>query len=217
MSTSRSSHSMGRPVPGTYLLLALLTVAAVRADESFSKADLVAALQRGGYVILMRHASSPGTPPDAAHADADNIRLERQLDEQGQTSARAMGEAFRRLNMPIGEVLSSPTYRALETVKLAKFRRVTSFPELGESEQSKSADQGGGRAAWLRAKVAERPTAGTNTLIVTHYPNIAEAFPQDADGLVEGEALILRSGNGNGASVVARVKIDEWASLTATR
>ena len=178
---------------------------------------LVGALQRGGYVILMRHASSPGTAPDAAHANADNPRLERQLDEQGQASARAMGEAFRQLKIPIGKVLSSPTYRALETVKLAKLGPPTTFPELGQSEQGMSADESGTSAALLKAKTAEHPAAGTNTLIVTHYPNIAAVFPQEAEGLAEGEALILRPDKGRSASVVARVKIDEWASLATTR
>jgi len=205
-----------RPVLRTLLILLLLVVAAARGDESLSKADLVAALQRGGYVILMRHASSPATTPDAAHANADNHRLERQLDEQGQTSARAMGDAFRRLKIPIGKVQSSPTYRALETVKLAKLGPPTTFPELGQPEQGTPAHDGGRRAAWLKAKTAEHVAAGTNTLIVTHYPNIAEAFPQEAEGLPEGAALILRPDRGDRASLVARVKIDEWASLAAT-
>lgn len=142
--------------------------------------------------------------------------LERQLDEQGQASARAMGEAIRRLKIPIGAVLSSPTYRALETIKLTKFGPPATFTELGQAEQGMSADNSGTRAAWLKAKTAEHPTTGTNTLIVTHFPNIAEAFPQESDRLAEGEALVLRPGKGERASLVARVKMDEWVSLAAT-
>lgn len=199
------------------MLLLLLVVAAAHGDESLSKADLVAAPQQGGYVILMRHASSPGATPNAAHANADNPQLERQLDEQGQASARAMGDAFRRLKIPIGKVLSGPTYRALATLKLAKLGPPRTFPELGPAAQSVSADDSGKRAAWLKAETAEQPSAGTNTLIVTHYPNIAEAFTRESDRLAEGEALILRPGKGDRASLVARVKIDEWTSLAATR
>jgi hypothetical protein len=61
--------------------------------------------------------------------------------------ARAMGDAFRRLKIPIGRVLSSPTYRALEAVKLAKLGPPTVFPELGQSEQGMPADDSGTRAA----------------------------------------------------------------------
>jgi phosphohistidine phosphatase SixA len=217
MSTCIPSHAIRRTNLRMLLPALLLAVAPVHGDESLSRADLVLALQRGGYVILMRHASSPGTAPDAARVSADNTQHERQLDEQGQASARALGDAFRRLNIPIGEVLSSPTYRAIETVKVAKLGQPTTFPELGQSEPGMSADKGQTRAAWLKAKAAERPAAGTNTLIVTHYPNIAEAFPREADGLAEGEALILRPDKRDGASFVARVKIDEWASLAARR
>ena len=79
-------------------LLALPTLVAVCAaagPASLSGRDLTTALQRGGYVILMRHASSPTAPPDPAQADADNLHHERQLDEAGRASAREMGEAGR--------------------------------------------------------------------------------------------------------------------------
>jgi phosphohistidine phosphatase SixA len=211
-----SSRTIRRCVFCALLLPLLIAVAPVRA-ESPSGAALVAALRRGGYVILMRHASSPSAAPVAVHSNPDNVQRERQLDEQGQATARAMGEAFRRLKIPIGAVLSSPTYRALETVKVAKLGQPTTFPELGQFEGGMSAEKSGARANWLKAKVAERPAAGTNTLVVTHYPNIAEAFPQEANGLAEGEALILHPDNHDGASLVARVKIDEWTSFTAAQ
>lgn len=202
-------------------LCALLAAAAALADSPppsgpLSGRDLLAALQGGGYVILMRHASSPGKAPDAAQANADNVRQERQLDAAGITTARGMGGALRRLRIPIGEVLSSPTYRALETVKLAELGRPVTAPELGEGGAGMVRDASGARASWLKTRVAQTPPAGKNTLIVTHYPNIAEAYPEAAKGLAEGEALILHRDGRGGALLVARVKIDEWASL-ATR
>ncbi len=189
------------------LLLPLLIAIAPAQGESASAGDLMAALQRGGYVILMRHASSPSAAPDAAHTNSDNVHQERQLDEHGRSSARAMGEAFTRLKIVIGQVLSSPTYRALETVKVAGVGQPIPLRELGESVPGMSSVQ---RAAWLRARAAIPPAAGTNTLIVTHFPNIAEAFPRESTGLVEGEALILQTNERGEVSLVARVKIDEW-------
>jgi hypothetical protein len=52
-----------------------------------------------------------------------------------------------------------------------------------------------------------------NTVIVTHYPNVMEAFPAAAVGLADGEAIVFRPDGHGGASVVARVKIDEWKGL----
>ncbi len=166
----------------------------------------------------MRHASSPPAPPAAESAEHDNTRLERQLSEAGRNSAQAMGKAIKTLRLPIGEVWSSPTYRALETVRLAGLPDPTTAVELGDGGQSMQAISKS-QTAWLQAKVAARPHAGTNTIIVTQFPNIAEAFGQNAAGLAEGEALIVRPGDagaGAGAGeivIVGRVKIEEWPTL----
>jgi Histidine phosphatase superfamily (branch 1) len=79
---------------------------------------LVNQLRQGGYVLVMRHASSPRQVPTKDTANPDNTKLERQLDEAGRRGATAMGDALRGLRIPIGTVLTSPTYRAIETVKL---------------------------------------------------------------------------------------------------
>src|SRR5207247_9097940 len=91
---------------------------------------LVKALQQGGYVIVMRHASSPREVPDKATANPDNVKPERQLDQEGRSSATAMGKALRDLKIPVGTVLASPTYRALETIRYAQFGNPQAVAEL---------------------------------------------------------------------------------------
>jgi phosphohistidine phosphatase SixA len=198
-------------------LLPLLAMSVAANATSPAPKNLAVALRSGGYVILMRHASSPRTPPDAASANPDNVNHERQLDQSGRASVQAMGEALRRLKIPIGQVLSSPTYRALETVRLAKFGTPTTYPQLGDAGHSMQADTSGQRGAWIRARVARVPPRGTNALIVTHSPNIAEAFPADANGLEDGEALIFHPDGHGGAAIVARVKIDEWPRWASSK
>ena len=172
---------------------------------------LVKALQKGGYVLVMRHASSPREVPDKQAANPDNSKPERQLDEVGRDTAIAMGKALRDLKIPIGTVLSSPTYRALETVRLAQFGAPQTFVELGDNGQSM---QGGtaAQAEWLQKHVAQFPT-GTNTIVVTHFPNITGAFPQWASGLADGEALIFGPDGKGQAILVTRVKIAEWPAM----
>ena len=172
---------------------------------------LVKALQKGGYVLVMRHASSPREVPDKQTANTDNSKPERQLDESGRKSAVAMGKALRDLRIPIGNVLSSPTYRALETVRLAQFGTPHTFAELGDNGQSMQ-DGTPAQAAWLQKQVARFPTA-TNTIVVTHLPNIVGAFPQLASGLADGEALIFGPDGKGQAILVARVKIEEWPAI----
>jgi len=191
--------------------LAALALAPTAPAQTLSGDALVKALRQGGYVIVMRHASSPRQEPDKKTANPDNLTFERQLDQTGRETAAAMGRALRELKIPLGEVLSSPTYRALETVRLAQFGKPRTFPELGDGGQNMRAASES-QSAFLQSKVKQFP-AGTNTLIVTHFPNITAAFPQLAAGLADGEALIFGPDGKGGAMLVARVKIEDWPKM----
>jgi len=168
------------------------------------------ALRSGGYVIVMRHASSPRETPDKQTANPDNVKLERQLDAAGRAGATAMGQALADLKVPVGEVLTSPTYRAMETVRLAKLPNPQPRDELGDGGQSM---QGASdtQAAWLRSAVSKVPK-GANTIIVTHMPNIARAFPEWG-AVADGESVVLQPDGKGGATVVGRITIDEWRRL----
>lgn len=193
-------------------IIAALLLAAARADtQQLQGKTVVRALQRGGYVILMRHASSPQNPPTKENADPQNIHLERQLDENGRTAATAFGNALRRLKIPVGQVLASPTYRALETARYAQLPTPMSVPELGDNGRSMQ-DTNESQSAWLQKQATKFPR-GSNTILITHQPNIAAAFPQWSTKLSDGEALIFGSDGKGGAKIVARVKIDEWPKL----
>ena len=63
------------------------------------------------------------------------------------------------------------------------------------------------QATWLRKKVTELPK-GTNTIIVTHMPNMSRAFPESTANLADGEAMIFGE-----SGVVARVKIEDWPRM----
>lgn len=203
--TSRVSKEMRLPAA----LLLLLTTAAH--GQVLSGEALVKALRQGGYVIVMRHASSPREVPDKQTANPDNTKPERQLDEVGRTTSAAMGKALRDLKIPIGDVFTSPTYRALETLRLAQVANPKPTPELGDNGQSMA---GGteAQAAWLQKIVTQFPS-GTNTLVVTHFPNMTRAFPQQAAGVEDGEALIFGPDGKGGAKVVARVRIEDWPKM----
>jgi phosphohistidine phosphatase SixA len=191
--------------------LLALPLAALIAAQAQSNEGLLKALRKGGYVIVMRHASSPAEAPDAKTANPDNVNRERQLDEKGRASAVAMGKALRELKIPIGEILCSPTYRARETVRFMQLGKPTPIPELGDGGRSMQASTEA-QTAWLR-KRAEQFPAGSNTLIVTHAPNMTRAFPEFTSNLADGEALIFGPDGKGGAALVARVKIEEWPQM----
>lgn len=196
--------------------IAIVAVVSILSSTAFAqetgKGALVEALRAGGYVIVMRHASSPRAKPDAASAAPGNVDLERQLDDNGRATAKAMGEAIRRLRIPVGEVLSSPTFRAMQTARLLNLAAPTAVPELGDGGQGMREDREGTRSAWLRTKAGEPVPAQTNRLLITHVPNLRGAFGQAADGMDDGESLIIKPDGGR-AVVIGRVKIEEWSSF----
>ena len=74
-------------------------------------------MQDGNKVIYLRHAATD-------QKEVDTGRLgdragQRNLSPAGLTQARALGDAFRSLHIPMGEILASPVFRARDTAELA--------------------------------------------------------------------------------------------------
>jgi phosphohistidine phosphatase SixA len=193
---------------GLMTLLAGISIGATADAQGLSGSELVNALRRGGYVIVMRHASSPRDLPDARTAQPDNASRERQLDAAGRAAATAMGEAFQRLTIPVTEVFTSPTYRARETVRLLGFNNPTLVDELGDGGQGMRGASSA-QALWLQ-RIVNTITPG-NWLVITHQPNITAAFPS-LSNVADGESIVFRREAGS-SSIVARVKIEDWPRL----
>ena len=184
--------------------------------QTLSGNELIAALKQGGYVIVMRHANSPLMNPTAGSAAPGNTGLERQLSETGHKTAHAMGEGLKTLRIRIGTVLSSPTFRTRETVAELAVGTPQTFNLLGDGSQGYefSSFEDGGR--FMRVRSAELPQTGTNTLVVTHLPNIQAGFGDNMSDVEEGEILVFRPDGTNG-TLVGRIKIGEWPRLAAQR
>ena len=199
---------MSRPWFATYLVI-LANACALAAP-----ADLAAGLRKGGYVLVMRHAHAPEALPSTADADPANTEHQRQLDQQGRDSAAAMGAALKRLGIPIGPVYSSPTYRALETVRLLGIGAAEAVPQLGDQGHSMMRIAGAAPTVWLKQKTAELPPPGHNALIITHMPNIVAAFPEEAGELGDGEALVFQPDGHGSTTLVTQVPIAEWPGMS---
>src|SRR5579862_6893087 len=69
-----------------------------------------AALERGGYVVIMRHADAPG-PEQGREGDPSNFRLDdcstqRNLDDFGREQAREIGNMVRAHRVSFARVVS---------------------------------------------------------------------------------------------------------------
>lgn len=191
----------------TFIVMSL-TLAALSTPKAQEHPDaIIKALRNGGYVIVLRHARSPREMPDERTAHPDNSNRERQLDEVGRADAVALGNAIRDLGIPVGRVLTSPAFRALETVRLAGWLKPQVADDLGDRGQSMQGVTEGD-AAFLRQRVLG-PSGGANTILVTHLPNITRAFPDHAQGVDDGDALVFRPEKG-AATLIGLIKVSDW-------
>ena len=169
-------------------------------------------LQGGGYVIVFRHGATHADQADTDPLNLANVAKQRQLNDQGRALAREIGEAMRKLQNPVGQVQTSMFYRAIETGTLLGFGAVTSSADISEGGQVVSPNENNRRTAAMRKLAATMPPAGTNVVVVSHKPNIMDAFGRDWFEVREGEASVFRP-DGNGYKLVTRIQAADWSKL----
>jgi len=197
------------------LLCALLGFlpAAAGGQPAPSQAEWIGALRAGGYVIVLRHGATVSDQANTDSMSRKNVPAQRQLNDEGRAQAKSIGETMRRLKIPVGLVLTSTTQRAVDTGRLLGFGDVTATPELTESGAEISPDERNRRAQALRKLVSERPLADNNLVIVSHKPNIVDAFGKDWLDVHEGEASVFESDGNGGYQLIARIQANEWSKL----
>jgi phosphohistidine phosphatase SixA len=193
--------------------LIALAVAGVVQGGPQSPEELVPELRKGGYILFIRH---PQTNPDQADTDPlnlDNVRAQRQLSDAGRAQARALGEAFRELGIPIERVISSKFYRAQEAAKLLGVGEVTTSIDVTEGGLVVSPRENQRRAAALREILSTPPAEGKNLIIVSHRPNLQDAAGKELGDLGEGEVVVFRPlGEGKFRVVTRIAKPETWSA-----
>ncbi len=76
-------------------------------------------LNKGGRVVLMRHAVTTPGVGDPPGFRLDDCSTQRNLTDEGRRDAQRVGGAFRERGIVVGRVYSSPWCRCVETAKLA--------------------------------------------------------------------------------------------------
>ncbi|HMH25485.1 MAG TPA: histidine phosphatase family protein [Gemmatimonadaceae bacterium] len=178
--------------------------------KTVSLEELVTDMKKGGYVIVFRHGATNADQADTDPLHLDNIGAQRLLSEKGRDVAKRVGDSFRRLGIPLGKVYSSEFNRATETAQLVSGKSPTTTPDLTEGGLVVSPTENARRARALKALAIAVPEAGSNTLIVTHKPNILDAFGEDWFGSKEGEASVFRPDGSNNLVLIARVQAEDW-------
>ena len=207
---------MSKSTTTVLAFISLFTALCIVAPAAYADdRDIAQALRAGGLVIVVRHGA---TFPDRADTDPlnfDNIAAQRNLNDKGKTLAKAFGDALRQARIPVGKVYTSKYNRAYETAVLAGFTDIEKTADLTEGGLIVSPNENNRRAEAFRKMLAAAPKDHTNTILITHQPNIVAALGKDWFDVKEGEASIFRPADG-GYKLVARVQMDEWPRIAAT-
>ena len=195
------------------IFLCLLTPVLFSASQAVqAQPDWVTALRAGGYVIVMRHGATHQDQADTDPLNLANVDKQRQLNDAGRAKAREIGAAIKKLGIPIGQVVTSQYFRAIETGRLA-FGEPQPTADVTEGGQVVTPIENNRRTAAMRKLVATAPPPGTNVAVVSHKPNIMDAFGKDWFDIREAEISIFKPDSAGGYRLVVRVQADEWAKI----
>ena len=165
-------------------------------------------------MIVFRHGATHADQADTDPLNPENIARQRQLNTKGEDAAKALGKAFKGIGIPVSKAITSQFNRAYQTATLAGFDPVEKSADITEGGSVVSPNENNRRVAALLKLASTPPPAGTNVVIVTHKPNVVDAFGKDWFEVKEGEATIFRP-DGAAYQVVARVQMDEWPRIAA--
>jgi broad specificity phosphatase PhoE len=199
-------------------ILATLAAVALAAPQlaSANDASVLQTLRDGGNIILVRHGATFTNQADTDPTHFENIAAQRTLNDKGVATAQGFGNALRAAAVPVGAVYTSKFNRAYQTATLARLQNIETSLDVTEGGLVVTTDENNRRAAALKKMLATAPKPGTNTVIVTHRPNILDALGKDWFDVKEGEATIFHVENG-APHLVARVPIEEWPHLVAAK
>jgi broad specificity phosphatase PhoE len=176
--------------------------------------DTEQALRAGGLVIVVRHGATFADQADTDPLNFENIAAQRNLNDKGKTLAKAVGDALRQGGIPVGEVYTSKYNRAYETAVIAGLKNIEKTADLTEGGLVVSPNENNRRIEAFHRMLGTAPKPGTNTILITHKPNIVDALGKDWFDVKEGEASLFRPENGS-YKLLARVQLDEWPRIAA--
>jgi broad specificity phosphatase PhoE len=167
------------------LLLCLVVLLTLSAQCALADDEYVwAALKQGGKVILLRH-THVDIQEGIGRLAPGNCAAEVNLSTSGVEQAKRIGEAFRAHGIAVGEVLSSPYCRCMDTGRLA-FGRATAVrylvpPGVVSDSQAKLNNES------VLQEILKHH-GPSNLVMITHDLNIANILLEPTVSLTESES-----------------------------
>jgi phosphohistidine phosphatase SixA len=181
----------------------LVFLLALSAGRAFASDEQVwAALRQGSKVVLLRHTHVE-MREGIGHLAPGNCAEEVNLSPSGIEQAKRIGKAFRAHSVAVGQVLTSPYCRCIDTGTLA-FGRATPVQYL-RPPGTVSED----RAKLNRESVVQeilKHRDASNLIMITHDLNIADLLLEDTVPM--GEFFVIQP-NGSDFDIIGKIRLSD--------
>ena len=151
-----------------FIIIFISLPSTIKADSNI---NLINKLKEGGKLIFIRHAIAPGSG-DPENFDINACNTQRNLDNNGKTQAKEIGDYLSRNKILIDKIISSEWCRCKETALLAfnKFETKSFLNSFYSSKFIKNKDQ---QMKELKMYIKNWKSK-KNLVLVTHYVVISE-------------------------------------------
>lgn len=191
--------------------------------------EIFNAMRQGGYTIFIRHAERDKDVENRSAFERFALRFEGGthpsfkrgscLTEEGKAEAWLLGQVFKKAEIPIGTIYSSPICRTKETAQLAFGRIDVVAPHLNY-QGTKSSYVTMGLTTNKEKAVADKnfkkliyalPENGTNKVIIAHAEQFRDVkgFEWQSFRLKESGTLIIKHESENKISPITRATLGE--------
>ena len=146
------------------LIIFFINIFAV--NSAYSIEEILPSLKEGGKIIFIRHAYAPGVG-DPENFNINDCSTQRNLNDEGITQSKLIGEFFKTKKIKIDKVLSSEWCRCKDTAKFA-FNDFETFDALNSFYSTKFAKNEKRQIKDLK-KYIKNWKSNKNLILVTHY------------------------------------------------
>jgi phosphohistidine phosphatase SixA len=184
--------------------------------QNLPASQLVSQLKAGGLVVFFRHGETGPAYADRDKAVMGDCATQRNLNAEGRAQVAKLGQDFKALQIPVGQVFSSEFCRSWQHAE-AMFGKggytITdrlsvplSYPSVNDADRALAAKS-------LNALLSQAPAAGKNTVLVSHGINVLIATNYHPN--LQGEAVIFRPDGKGGYARLGSVLPNEWVAANS--
>jgi phosphohistidine phosphatase SixA len=180
-----------------------------------SRAEVLRPLQKGGYVLVFRHAAADVGSDQLNSTEANwwkscDSKLARQLNDQGKKDAADIGKALKNLQIPVSKLFSSEYCRCYTTAELMDLGMpVQQLKELTYYvyEESKRYEN--------TMKLVDSQLVNAENIVLVGHTGFTGTIPSPAPlvSLNWGDAAVFQPVPGQPSRYVATIRVAEWAEL----